>query len=449
MTALTTSLQNMPVVFTVISVLNALFMTYVCVIAVPTVFRVSLRRNPVLWIIAALLCVTVGLFRYKYRGADEDMFVNWELFNTILPYACVVLLVPFKQIWKGIAAAFGYIFVEGIKYFFMMFFMRDALKNKDQAAELIVELVVHLLTAVLITVLLRRRNEKRNIFEPLMQISPILYVLIAVNVLVFGVTLVGVSSGFSGTNMKQLIFIFLNVPIFAATVGYAVFSLVKTQTAERTYKIQLEQQIKHYEMMEKMNEDLKIFRHDLPKKLRPMVAYLDNNDIESAAEIARDLSSFSPDSTLRYNTGNYRLDTVLFCEQETALADNIRIEFVYGGAFPAEGIEPDDIYTIFPNALDNAIEACRAVEGERDIRFKSRIAGDTVFVSITNPYATPVKIRRGIPQTDKKDKTAHGYGFRSIRRSAAKYGDDNVKVIAENGIFELQLSLQTIRDKAE
>ena len=81
------------------------------------------------------------------------------------------------------------------------------------------------------------------------------------------------------------------------------------------------------------------------------------------------------------------------------------------------------------------------MEGEREITLASRIAGDTVYVSVKKPYAGAVTIKRGVPQTDKKDKTVHGYVFRSIKKAAANYGGDNVDVSAENGVFTLRLSL--------
>lgn len=433
---------EMHVVYAAVSVINTMLMTWFCVIAVPVVFRVNLRRHPLLWVLAGLLCVAVGVTRFWRSDPDAGRFINWEFFNTLLPYACVALVVPIKQIWKGLAAAFGYGFVEIVKFIIMMFFFRSAFKDMNDPLELLLELFVHLAAALGLTALLRRKNEKRNIFEPLLQISPILYVLIVVTFGVFVISLAAVSSGASDlSDTKQLIFIFLNIPLVAATVSYAVYSLVKTQTAERNYKMQLEQQIRYYEMMENMNEDLRVFRHDLPKKLRPMVTFLENNDVSSAIEIAQNLAGFSADSDFRFHTGCYRLDTVLSCQQQIAAADGTRIVYTYGSLFPAEGIAPDDIYTIFPNALDNAIEACRQVEGERQITVASRIAGDTVFVTITNPYAVAPVIKRGVPQTAKKDKTAHGYGFRSIKKAAANYGSDNVDVIAENGIFTLRISL--------
>ena len=55
----------------------------------------------------------------------------------------------------------------------------EAIAETNDPLELLLELIVHLAAALGLTALLRRKNEKRNIFEPLLQISPILYVLIA------------------------------------------------------------------------------------------------------------------------------------------------------------------------------------------------------------------------------------------------------------------------------
>ena len=202
-------------------------------------------------------------------------------------------------------------------------------------------------------------------------------------------------------------------------------------------------------MMEQMNEDLRLFRHDLPKKVRPLIAYLDEDRSSDAKEIASSLGGFVDHMGVRYNTGNYRLDTVLFCQQQLAQKDNIRIVFPFGNAFPAEGIDPDDLYTIFPNALDNAIEACRKVEGDRTITVRSKIVGDTVYVSIENPVAGEVILRRGEPQTDKTDKNRHGYGFRSMKRAAARYGEDNLTVSVKDGVFTLQITLQFQQNEKE
>ena len=173
-----------------------------------------------------------------------------------------------------------------------------------------------------------------------------------------------------------------------------------------------------------------------------MVAYLNDNDPEAAKEIANELGAFAGTEGRRFHTGNTRLDTVLFCEQQTAQAWGINIVFTYESVFPAEGIAPDDIYTIFPNALDNAIEACRQIGGEREITVASRIVGDEVFVTVSNPVPGELLLKDGELQTTKGDKKLHGFGMRNIKKAASKYGRDNVDHHVENGMFVLRISLR-------
>ncbi len=45
MALLSETLRSMPAVYAVISVLNTVFMTYICIFAVPAVFRVTLRLS--------------------------------------------------------------------------------------------------------------------------------------------------------------------------------------------------------------------------------------------------------------------------------------------------------------------------------------------------------------------------------------------------------------------
>ena len=136
------------------------------------------------------------------------------------------------------------------------------------------------------------------------------------------------------------------------------------------------------------------------------------------------------------------MDTVLFCEQQTARPDGIRITFTDDSRFPADGVAPDDIYTIFPNALDNAIEACRQVEGEREIVVDAKTVGDEVFVTVSNPIAGDLDLKDGELKTTKADKKLHGYGLKNIKKAAANYGSDNVDYLVEDGRFTLRLSLR-------
>jgi hypothetical protein len=90
----------------------------------------------------------------------------------------------------------------------------------------------------------------------------------------------------------------------------------------------------------------------------------------------------------------------------------------------------------------NAIEACQKADGDRKITVASRIVGDEVFVTISNPVSGELLLKDGELQTTKKDERRHGFGLKNIKKAASGYGRDNVDYHVENGRFILRISLR-------
>lgn len=82
--------------------------------------------------------------------------------------------------------------------------------------------------------------------------------------------------------------------------------------------------------------------------------------------------------------------------------------------------EKPDLCALFANALDNAIEACAALDaGSRQIELSARAAKGILAVEVRNPFGG--QLSGGLPKTTKQDAANHGYGLRSIQE-IAKYG---------------------------
>ena len=84
-------------------------------------------------------------------------------------------------------------------------------------------------------------------------------------------------------------------------------------------------------------------------------------------------------------------------------------------------IAPEDICTIFGNALDNAIEACLLLDDQRQKSIAvSLVQIDAVLLcKIIN--TAPQQTRNNLA-TSKKDKVNHGFGIANLTESLAKYG---------------------------
>ncbi|OUO31018.1 hypothetical protein B5F86_02650 [Lachnoclostridium sp. An298] len=101
-----------------------------------------------------------------------------------------------------------------------------------------------------------------------------------------------------------------------------------------------------------------------------------------------------------------------------------------------------DLYTMFGNALDNAVES---VVKQEDVQ--KRVIQVSVFhkknlqmIRVRNYCDEKPVFSDGLPVSTKKDRRYHGYGLKSIRYTAEKYGGGIVCQAADN-YFVLQILL--------
>ena len=443
MTAIAEVIRDMPVFYGVLSALDNLLVIAGCAFTTYALFRLPRRKGPWGCLAAALGCLVLGTgdhYMLSVQNSPTDLI--WTTFSLLLPFVSMALIFRLKGIRKAMLVALGYTLVEAVRYFVLLLFFDYDFDAQNPPLEMLVGLFVDaaafLIGYLLLTRYVRRHTAALNVTRN----AAILFVLAVFSAAIFVTSLLLFSSAGSAAKKPYFDFVLLNVPMLTGTIAFAMFTIYRTRAQAEQYKEQLGMQVRQFEWMEQMNDDLRVFCHDFPKKMRPLILYIDEDKPEEARAMAQQFTDFVATRGERFHTGNYRFDTVLFCERQLAQKDGIRLDVPFDTVFPKEGIEPDDIYTIFPNALDNAIEACRAAEGEKTVSLRARISNGTVYVTVKNPVAGPVKERHGELVTTKEDKTRHGYGLKSIKRTAAKYGENNVTYSVENGVFTLKIWLR-------
>ena len=105
-------------------------------------------------------------------------------------------------------------------------------------------------------------------------------------------------------------------------------------------------------------------------------------------------------------------------------------------------LEDVDIYSLFGNAIDNAIE-CLKKESDPARRYVSMNAvtrKDFLCIHLENGCSSSPAFKNGLPQTTKKDTAYHGFGTKSIRYVAEKYGG-NALFRAQEGTFCLDVMI--------
>lgn len=204
-------------------------------------------------------------------------------------------------------------------------------------------------------------------------------------------------------------------------------------TTEQTMQRQREQ----YELSRETIDAINIKCHDIRHQIRTLASGNASVDPAVLAEIEQSVSVY--DSGV--HTGNEPLDLILsekglICNREhislACIADGQALNFM----------TPADIYALMGNALDNAIEATKQVTdtGRKSISVGIRRVGDTAVIHVENYFEGKLEFTGDLPQTTKPDKQNHGFGVKSMKNIAERYGGA-LHTRAQDNVFHLNITM--------
>ncbi len=197
----------------------------------------------------------------------------------------------------------------------------------------------------------------------------------------------------------------------------------------------LQLQQKQHKLFENNIDIINVKCHDMRRQIELLHAAGDGEPVGSyLSDIEKSVRVYEAEP----DTGNKALDIVLgeyglYCE-----AKKIRLNVIAdGGALSF--MDTSDIWGLFGNALENAVEALtdRFDETERLIEVRVRRECGCAVASISNRYDGPPLREGALPRSTKSDNGWHGYGIRSMRFIAEKYGGD-LSVSADDGFFTVR-----------
>ena len=144
---------------------------------------------------------------------------------------------------------------------------------------------------------------------------------------------------------------------------------------------------------------------------------------------------------VQIKTGSSVLDTVLTGKSLSCVQDHIQLTCVADGSL-LSFLDVMDICTIFGNALDNAMEHVRSIpqEEKRLIHVTVSARKGFVLLRFENYCQDEPAFADGLPVTTKGNPDYHGYGLKSIRYTAQKYGG-SISVRVKDHWFELDVLL--------
>lgn len=136
-------------------------------------------------------------------------------------------------------------------------------------------------------------------------------------------------------------------------------------------------------------------------------------------------------------TGNDTLDLILMEKQLYCKEHGITFTCICDGE-QLGMMDTMDIYSLFGNAIDNAIEGIRdADEKNRVIGLRVGRRGSFLTIHIENYLSHSLRIVDGLPVTS-KDADYHGFGVLSIRHVVNKYGG-TMSIRTDQNLFRLDI----------
>ena len=195
----------------------------------------------------------------------------------------------------------------------------------------------------------------------------------------------------------------------------------------------LHREHEQYKLSKENIELINIKCHDLKHQLNALRKNPSDKNIE---EIEQAIMIY--DSVVK--TGNDVLDVILtekslLCEKNkivlTCMVDGKSLDFM----------DNSDIYSLFGNALSNAIEAVMNLSDtdRRTISLNVSTSFNILSIHVENFFDTKLKFENGLPITN-RDKNYHGYGMKSMDMIAKKY-QGALQVSINNDKFSLDIVL--------
>ena len=176
--------------------------------------------------------------------------------------------------------------------------------------------------------------------------------------------------------------------------------------------------------------------HDLKHQITLLRAEPDHaRRKEYLDEMEREIRNYEAQN----KTGNSVLDTVLTSKSLLCVEREIQFTCVADGKLLAD-MDAMDICTIFGNVLDNAIE-CEtdiAEKEKRIIHLALFSKKEFLVIRVENYFEGKLDFKEGVPVTTKKDADHHGYGIKSVRYTAEKYGG-SVSIRTHENWFEIDI----------
>ena len=376
------------------------------------IFMLSQTASLDFYLLDMLIQVVVSVFMIVYLN------INWDISLSIAIY---------DTIW---ARLFWWILVEVLQLIVtIQEHLRGSLNQWEVCGAMICFFAVGLF--LLAETVARWIPENRSKIGPRQLTSAILIATIYENV-AFLPELRNMSAG-----MDRWIILFL-LQIVCVFIMYLQNELFRKSAMRQELEVMNLLLKKEQEQYRLSKENIAIINqkcHDLKHQIRAIRKSKDMDKGQYLKEVEDSIGIYEA----IVQTGNEVLDTILTEKSLYCKERGITVSCVAEGEL-LSFMQTMDLYSLFGNALDNAIEAVEKLieEDMRQIDVLIHRQQNFLMINVLNPVGEELKFEEGLPVTTKADKNFHGFGMRSMQYIVKKY-DGFLNASLEDGCFSLKI----------
>lgn len=224
--------------------------------------------------------------------------------------------------------------------------------------------------------------------------------------------------------------------------GISLFYLiqVKVKEKEKILNTRNDMMEANYQGLEKAYAENQMLNHDYKNHMLSVRQLIKEYRREDALEYIDAYISLTAKANRRINSGSKILDIIVNSKFGEAKAKNI--DFTCDVGYVGDtGITDIDMCALMANLLDNAIEACERIEGERAwISLKIVRRNDMLLIKLGNSIAAADALKRDFFQSKKDKQKIHGWGMKSVEKVLKKYDGSKEHYIGDKE-FEIFINI--------
>ena len=398
-------------------------------------YRISVKRPFLLFAIMTAVCGSVNA--YLRLSLGQAAFAEIMIFTIAVPYFILFLLVSRDRVsqiffnfwlWVTVYAALSNVSILISDLTFQNLYF-------ENAPRLTLLCVYFVLYTKVLKPYHRKIMETPNVNWWAFSMIPLFFEILIIVTL----RVARVPEGFS-RNYNILAVIFALMALVYGLVVY-IFqkanALAKYELTEAAYRQQLDAAKTQISVMNEVQTQAAIYRHDMRHNLTTIDAFLSTEHVQQARDYIKEVQGGIDALALQHFCENDLVN--LLCSSFSDKAKRTGIRLTADTHLPEElSVSDTELCAILSNGFENAFQAVSELDSSRRwIKLYSSIRQENLLIEITNPYQGEVTIRDGLPVSSRD---GHGYGCLSIQ-SIAAHRKGICTFEAKQGVFTLRVVL--------